>query len=534
VTLRRRIPNIPATITSGRTFLQATMPQLETESVLGAGSIALAPPPETAAAARDTPEDSPLDVALVVDLDGTLLRGNVLIEQALVLLRSRPWALFRIPLWLLKGRAYLKQQLARSAPVDIASLPLNPAVERYAAAEKARGRKVYLATAADRATAEAIAARCGFFDGVLASDGEVNLKGRRKAAELDRTLPGRFAYAGDSRVDMPVWARASEAIYVGGARWARRMARRLGKPARIFAVPSRLPPLLRAARPHQWVKNTLVFVPAILGGRIFQPEVLGEISLAFAALCLIASGSYMLNDVWDVADDRRHWSKRHRPIASGDLPIVVALAACPCAIAAGFALGAAVGPAVERMLGVYLALTLLYSLVLKRIAVLDATALAALFTLRFMVGIAAAEVFASPWLLVFSMMLFASLCFAKRYVEVVGYALRGRNDVSYRGYQAEDAPLLASLGIAAGMSSIAILALYIVFDAFQRSFYGDTQWLWALPVILFLFVSRIWLMAVRGTLNDDPVAFAVADPQSLALGGAMVAAFLFAWSGTFG
>src|SRR5581483_9193776 len=142
---------------------------------------------------------------------------------------------------------------------------------------------------------------------------------------LDRTLPGRFASAGDSRVDMPVWARASEAIYVGGARWARRMARRLGKPARIFAVPSRLPPLLRAARPHQWVKNTLVFVPAILGGRIFQPEVLGEISLAFAALCLIASGSYMLNDVWDVADDRRHWSKRHRPIASGDLPIVVAL-----------------------------------------------------------------------------------------------------------------------------------------------------------------------------------------------------------------
>ncbi len=130
MTLRRRIPNIPATITSGRTFLQATMPQLETESVLGAGSIALAPPPETAAAARDTPEDSPLDVALVVDLDGTLLRGNVLIEQALVLLRSRPWALFRIPLWLLKGRAYLKQQLARSAPVDIASLPLNPAVER--------------------------------------------------------------------------------------------------------------------------------------------------------------------------------------------------------------------------------------------------------------------------------------------------------------------------------------------------------------------------------------------------------------------
>jgi len=472
--------------------------------------------------------------ALVIDLDGTLLQTNVLIECALSLIRRNPLTIFRMLIWLLTGRAKLKQQLARLAALDTGSLPLNPSVEAYAAGEKARGRKVYLATAADRVMAEAIAGRCGFFDGVLASDGNVNLKGRRKADALGDLFAERFAYAGDSRADVPVWSRASEAIFVGDTRWARRLARRLGKPARIFGTPSRWRALAKCARPHQWAKNILVLVPAILAGNIFDLSALASVLISFVALCIIASSTYLLNDVWDVADDRRHWSKRNRPIASGALPISNALAVFPIGIVVGLLLGALANPTVELGLCLYLAVTLVYSFSLKRVPVLDVVTLAGLFTLRLGLGIAAAKVYASPWLLMFSMFLFASLCFAKRYVEIIGHRTRGRTSVASRGYQAEDATLLSTLGISTGICSVAIMGFYIIFDAFQRSFYGDTRWLWAFPVILFLWITRVWLTAGRGELDDDPVIFAVQDAQSLVLGGGMVVAFFLAWSGFFG
>jgi 4-hydroxybenzoate polyprenyltransferase len=479
-------------------------------------------------------EDDRNDVGpLVIDLDGTLLQTNVLIECALSLIRHNPLVIFQMLVWLLKGRANLKQELARRAALDTASLPLNPAVEAYAASEKAKGRKIYLATAADRVMAEAIATRCGFFDGVLASDGKVNLKGRRKAEALGNLFPGQFAYAGDSRADVPVWSRASEAIFVGDTRWAQRMARRLAKPVQIFGTPSRWRALAKCVRPHQWAKNTLVFVPAILGGNIFDHSVFISVFVSFVALCLVASSTYLLNDIWDVADDRRHWSKRHRPIASGALPISTALTVLPIGLAAGLLLGALDTPAVDLILCLYVALTLAYSFVLKRVPVLDVLTLAGLFTLRLGLGIAAAKVYASPWLLMFSMFLFSSLCFAKRYVEIVGHTARGRSAVANRGYQAEDATLVSALGMSTGICSIAIMGFYIIFDAFQRSFYGETRWLWAFPIILFLWFSRVWLVAGRGELDDDPVAFAVKDTQSIVLGGAMLVAFCLAWSGLF-
>jgi 4-hydroxybenzoate polyprenyltransferase len=193
----------------------------------------------------------------------------------------------------------------------------------------------------------------------------------------------------------------------------------------------------------------------------------------------------------------------------------------------------AAAPMAGITLFAYLGLTLAYSYGLKRIPVLDVAALASLFTLRLVLGIVSAGVYASPWLLTFSMFLFASLCFAKRYVEVEGSTARGKPTIGNRGYQAEDIPLLVALGLATGTASVVIMILYIIFDAFQRSFYGNTAWLWAFPLVLFLWISRVWLLAVRKQLDDDPVAFAVTDPSSLALGAAMLGAFLLAWSGFF-
>lgn len=476
---------------------------------------------------------APSGVPLVIDLDGTLLRTNALLENLILHMKQNPLGLLLLPLWLAKGRAHLKQELARHAPLSAATLPINEAVQNFAASEKAKGREVFLATGADHSVARSIAERCQFFDGVAASDGITNLKGRRKAEALAKLFPAGFAYAGDSRDDLPVWSRATEVIIVEASRSTQEAAERLGKPTRTFPAPSRRRALVKCARPHQWAKNILVFVPAILGGVIDKPDVLLATVLSFVALCLVASSTYIINDLWDVADDRQHWSKRHRPIASGELPISVALTAAPMGLAAGLLLGLAAAPAAGAILLGYLALTLAYTFAAKRVPILDVTTLAGLFTLRLVLGIVSAGVFASPWLLTFSMFLFASLCLAKRYVEIAGAVTRGQQPPQSRGYEVADAPLLLSLGIGTGISSIVIMVLYIMFDAFQRSFYGSTFWLWAFPIILFLWVSRIWLEAARGKLDDDPVAFAIHDTHSLVLGVALLIAFLLAWSGVF-
>lgn len=508
----------------------------KSEKIRFAGSLDVDPTPARAAQSmRDGADVASASVGmpLVVDLDGTLLKTDTLFESLLIYLRNNPLGIFRIPFWLAKGRAHLKRMLARHAPVDAATLPINEAVETFAAGEKVRGRSVWLATAADRQVADAVAERLKFFDGVLASDGHTNLKGANKAERLAAMFPDGFAYAGDSSADLPVWSKAKEVIVVGASWWTTQAVLALRKPMHVFPATSQWRALLKCARPHQWAKNVLVFVPIILAGEIANLNALVATILSFAALCLVASSTYIINDLWDLADDRQHWSKRKRPIASGKLPISTALLAAPVGLAAGLLLGLAATPAAAVALLAYLAVTLGYSFALKRIPVLDVTTLAGLFTLRLVLGIVSAHVFASPWLLTFSMLLFGSLCFAKRYVELEGWVAQGQQSVKSRGYQAEDLPLLTALGLSTGVGSVVIMTLYIVFDAFHRSFYGNTEWLWAFPIILFLWISRIWLMAGRKLLDDDPVAFALTDRPSLALGAAMVAVFLLAWSGIF-
>ncbi len=472
---------------------------------------------------------------LVIDLDGTLLRTNILVECALAYLRREPLALLHILFWLFQGRARLKQELACRALVDPKLLPFDAALHAYITAERARGRKVYVATAADAGIARAVAALHGPFEDVLASDGVINLKGRRKAEALARLFPQGFAYAGDSRADIPVWSRADEIIAVGRPRFTAHAAGSLGaghgKPSLVFPTPAMLPALVACARPHQWAKNLLVVAPAILGGVVLDTSRMLDVALAFAALCIVASSTYILNDLWDVADDRRHWSKCHRPIASGRLPMAAAAGAVPTGLAAGFALGALVGPSTVAALAAYTALTVAYSLALKRVPILDVVVLASLFTTRLVLGTLAAAVAPSPWLLVFSMFLFGSLCFAKRYVEVERWKERGAGTTTSRGYETRDTPILLVLGAGTGVASIVTLVLYVMFDAFRHDLYASAGWLWAFPLILFLWLARIWLVAGRGRLDDDPVAFALNDGPSLMLGAALVGAFVLAWSG---
>lgn len=481
------------------------------------------------ASLRKVPAQAP--VPLVLDLDGTVVRGNLLVETALAFVRQSPLQAFMLLVWLFRGRAVLKQELARRAVVDIDVLPLNEELLAYAAMESSLGRPVYVATAADGAIAGQVARRVPFIAGVVASDGRTNLKGPNKARALAEKFPGGFEYAGDARADLAVWREARGAIVVEARSDVVKKATALGNMVRVFPRQPMLAAAAKSMRLHQWAKNALVFVPLVLGGKLSDQTALAATFLAFMAMNLVASATYLINDLVDLNDDRRHWSKRERPLASGRLPLLAGIFMVPVGLAAGFALAALAGPGVVMGIAVYVACTLAYSLNIKRLPILDGFTLAGLFTLRLGLGIIASAVTPSPWLLVFSMFLFASLSFAKRHTEVAGVIQRGGKEVRGRGYKAVDLPLILAIGVATGMCAVLILVLYIIEDAFRYTFYGNVAWLWGFPAFLFLFICRIWLMCQRGQMNDDPVAFAVRDRPSLALGMGLALCFVAAWIG---
>lgn len=469
---------------------------------------------------------------LVLDLDRTLIRTDLLHENVFAFLKRNPFGIFLILLWALKGRACLKQRLARAASVEIDELPVNEELVAYATEQKEKGREIVLATAADSLLAMRIARRFPFIDKTLASDGETNLKSGVKAERLAALFPQGFVYAGDSRADLAVWKASQGAVLVETGAGVARAAARLAPVEARFDRPARLGTWLKAARPHQWAKNALVFLPLMLGGKMLDPAAWANAGLAFLALGILASATYLLNDLWDIADDRRHWSKRNRPLASGRLAISEAVAAIPVALAVSLGLASLLGTAVLAVLLAYLALTCAYSFAIKRKPILDAFTLAVLFTLRLVLGAVAVGVAASPWLLVFSMFLFASLSFAKRNTEVQRLVEKGgTGKVGGRGYFTTDAPFIMAMGVAAGIGSVVILVLYLTQDALDADFYSDSIWLWAMPAVLFLWIGRIWMLCFRGDLNDDPVAFAMKDPKSLILAAGLGAAFFLAWLG---
>ncbi|AWI89912.1 UbiA family prenyltransferase [Methylobacterium sp. DM1] len=487
----------------------------------------------TARARRDgtatvpTEAPPPRTAPLVIDLDGTLLRTDLLLEGIITLLRRNPLMLLLMLLWLPRGRAFFKRRIAEGAGLDVATLPANEALLAYIEARKPAGQEIVLATAADELMALRALRRFPVFDRVVASDGVRNLKGEAKAAQLRALYPQGFDYAGDCAADLPVWSAARRVIVVGASHAVLRAAHRLGKPVEVFPAASRARALLKALRPHQWAKNALVFLPLVLGGRAGEAEAWASAGLAFLALGLVASASYLVNDLLDLAHDRAHWSKRERPLASGRLPIATGLAALILGLASGLAVAAFAGVAVLTGVLAYLALTLAYSTWLKRVPMLDALTLGCLFSLRIAVGVAAVTVAWSPWLLTFSMFLFTSLSFAKRHTELRGAARRGRSGtIAGRGYQPADEAVVLAFGVASGLSSVVIFILYLANEAFHHAALAAPLALWSFPLILVLFMGRVWLLAGRDALYDDPVAFAIKDRPSLAL--AAIAGLAFA------
>lgn len=454
---------------------------------------------------------------LVVDLDGTLLRSDVLIECVWAFLKTSPLRCWQLLIWLLRGgKAGLKARLAAATNLDVTGLPYDASLLAQLAAERAAGRALVLATATHQRYAQAIADHLGCFDEVHATDGEVNLSATRKRDRLIAAFGERgFDYAGNSRDDVPVWASAARAWVVNPERGVERVALAQGNVDRVIETRrGRLKVLSRALRLHQWLKNLLIFVPLLAAHHFGQPATTLAAGLAFVAFGLCASSVYLLNDLIDLEDDRHHPSKRNRPLASGALPLRWGVALCPVLLAGGALLAFGCLPLRFGLaLLAYYALTLAYSLYLKRLVMVDVVVLAALYTARIVAGAAAIGAPLSFWLLAFSMVMFLSLALIKRYGELHALQARGLTKTRGRGYQSDDLALISSLGAASGYLAVLVLALYIQ-DRNTALLYRHPPMIWPVCAILLYWVSRIWLIAHRGQMRDDPVLFAAKDRAS--------------------
>ena len=452
---------------------------------------------------------------LVVDLDGTLVETDLLLESIARLLRQQPLTLLALPLWLLRGRANLKREVAQRVELDPTLLPYRTALIDYLRAERNKGRPIVLATASNERSANDLAAHLKLFDRVMASDGSTNLSGERKRARLVEQFGERgFDYVGNEFRDLPVWASARRAIVVNRNPRLLRAVARVADYESAFADRSATArDYLSALRPKHWLKNLLVFVPVFSAHLFLIPELLARTFVAFVAFCCCASAGYLVNDLLDLQADRRHPQKRQRPFASGRLPLTYGLLMAPALVALGCLLAGMLSGLSLGILLFYFVLTLAYSIELKQVALLDILVLASLYTLRIVAGSAAIAVWPSVWLLGFSMFLFTSLAFVKRYAELV--IMRGieGDHATARGYQLSDAELLASKGTASGYAAVLVLALYIASGAVKTQ-YSRHELIWLVCPLLLYWLGYVWLIAHRGKMYHDPLVFALCDRTS--------------------
>lgn len=464
---------------------------------------------------------------LCVDLDGTLVKSDTLLDGMCQFLRKRPLEFWRMPLWLAGGKSRLKIEVARYAELDAARLPYNTELLRYLQEERRHGRTLYLATGADGGLAERVSAHLGIFAGVLATDYGTNLTSHRKLARL-RERFGQFDYIGNSRADLPLLANATEAMLANPSAGLRVGLRRRGiHPTRVF-VDHRpvLKTLIKAIRVHQWAKNILMFLPLALSHHLTGPSVVAAIA-AFFCFSFMASANYLVNDLLDIESDRRHPSKRHRPFASGDLPVAVGMLMTVLLVLSSVAILPLLPAAFALWVGVYIVATFSYSLFLKRVAILDVLLLSGLYTLRMLAGGAATGTWISHWLAGFSTFLFLSLAMVKRFSELENLRERGITASHGRGYLASDLEQVRAFGTASAYAAVVVLMLYIARPD-VTDLYRHAERLWLLVPLLLYWLTRIWLLASRGELDDDPVIFAIRDPMSLIVGAGVIAVAIFA------
>ena len=479
------------------------VPQCRPSFPFGEGDVFLMTTPQT-------------QIPLCVDLDGTLIRTDTLWESCFALLRLHFAYVFLLPFWLIRGKAFLKNEIARRVDLRVDSLPYHQELLSFLRTEHEKGRKLILATASNVKFARAIADHVGLFEKeIFSSDAKTNLKSDAKLTVLlEKYGTHGFDYAANSHADLGIWAHARHAIIVNASPRLIHRAQELATVTQVFRDRQHVALLvLKEARLYQWAKNALVFVPLIASHQIAQPSLFSATLLAFLAFGFCASSAYVLNDCLDLEADRQHPQKKKRPMASGALPIslglvlvlgcLVAISICAVFLPLPFAF----------VLCLYLTLTLGYSFYLKRVVVVDVILLALLYIVRIYGGGMAINVVPSHWLLIFSLFMFLSLAIMKRFAELQCLKLTGEQEMARRGYWTTDLEHLGSVGSTSGYISVLVLALYINSNE-VLPLYSRPEILWLLCPLLLYWISRAWLLAYRQRMDQDPVIFAVLDKKS--------------------
>jgi 4-hydroxybenzoate polyprenyltransferase/phosphoserine phosphatase len=461
---------------------------------------------------------------LCVDLDGTLVKSDTLLDALLVLARKRPALLLQLPGRVTHGKAAFKAFVTESVQLDVRHLPYNRPLLNYLQQQRVAGRTIYLATGADGALAQRVATHLAIFKGVLASDGATNLIGKNKLDRLRAQMGAEgFGYIGNARPDLPLLAHAAEAMVANptlGLRWGLR-ARGIRPIQEFIERRPLVPSLLKAIRLHQWSKNLLIFLPLLMSHQLSAAALMTAL-LAFLCFSLTASATYIVNDMLDIDADRRHPRKRQRPFAAGDLSPFAGLGVVAACLLTALAGARLLPVGFYLWLLVYLGTTLAYTLYLKRMALVDVLVLAGLYTLRLQAGGAATQTPISHWLAGFAIFLFLSLAFVKRFAELENLRASGNPPRNGRGYLVADIEQLRAFGTSSAYAAVVVFALYIN-GRDVTALYRNPPLLWGIAPLMVLWLSRVWLLASRGELNEDPVLFALTDRMSILIGLAVAA-----------
>ncbi|MGQ8364672.1 UbiA family prenyltransferase [Glaciecola sp. 1036] len=451
---------------------------------------------------------------LYVDLDGTFIKSDMLFESLFCLLKQHPLKLFSVPFWLLKGKAHLKNKINESIDIDISSIPVNEQTLAYLKKAKLEERKVVLATASNQGIAKKFVSQYDVFDDYVASDPKHNLKGKNKTKKIQSIDPD-FAYMGNSSEDFEVFCEAQHSVLVNPTKKAKRLHAKhpVDEVLESEAI-STLKVWKKQLRLHQWVKNFLIFVPILVSSNFTQISLVVATILGFVFFGMLASATYIVNDLLDLDNDRVHRTKKDRPLAACKISIPSGIMVAFLMTFIAFAGALLLSLKFAVVLLAYLFLTLSYSLKLKRYFAMDVIALAGLYTIRIFAGAALIGVNVSFWLLSFSMFIFLSLALVKRCTELVAIKQQNKDHVSGRDYSVTDLTVFTSFGATSAMMSLLMYCFYmesgVLADQYQEP---DLLWL-SLPALGY-WLMRMWVKTLRGEMHDDPIVYSLKDHGSI-------------------
>lgn len=454
---------------------------------------------------------------LFVDLDGTFVKTDMLFESFLVAVRSNILLLFMCFFWLIKGKSYLKHQLAKRVDITTKTLPVNKGFYRFLQHEKEKDRKIILATASDEKFAKSFCENYSLFDSYISSNSGVNLKGEAKLSKI-KELSERFSYAGNSKDDFVIFKHSEESYLVNPDHRSRSLASKQPVTQIFDDNPSGLKVWLKQLRVHQWLKNCLIFVPLLTTGEFTNPQFVALSLLGFVSFCLLASATYIVNDLVDLESDRGHVRKRNRPIAAGDVSLISAKLVAVMLFGLAFILASTINSQFVLVLITYLVVTLFYSLKIKRHIGVDVITLASLYTIRIIAGAMILGIHASFWLLSFSMFIFLSLALLKRCAELKSLAEQGKNMTLGRDYNYNDYPVVLGFGTSSAMLAVLMFCFYLNSGLIANQ-YQQPDVLWIILPALCYWLMRMWIKTHRGEMHDDPIVYSISDKGSMVIIG---------------